>query len=337
MGSKIITEEDFWIYSEGAMPSLFQGTRKSNKTADGKVYITVEDTSTVSWIDFGCKKYMLLMAIAAALAVVVAIAVGVLTVATGGAALLILGAIAGVAGGVIGAVVGGMLCGHKMGPARKWLGNKVDFISTGTKTITGEHQMECKAGGIVKYAPNIKSWLGAIGYASLSYGSELVKCAFMGMGIVGLAPLVIGSSSAGLIGGGFTLSRASAQLAWPTFSSVGRNVLMSFERGTGFKWLGSSIIASRGIFGAESAAKTYAIDEVDENGNPVSVTDSFAKGALPEYELASRLHEKGLSGLQLSDAMFLLYFLNVKSDPAGTFRDKNGKLRNAKNNPRGQN
>ena len=57
---------------------------------------------------------------------------------------------------------------------------------------------------------------------------------------------------------------------------------------------------------------------------------------MPEYELGSRLHEKGLSGLQLSDAMILLYFLNIKSDPAGTFRDKNGKLRNAKNNPRGQ-
>ncbi len=55
MGVEIINEKDFWICSEGAMPTPFQGTRKSNKTSDGKVYITVEDTSTVSWIDFGCK------------------------------------------------------------------------------------------------------------------------------------------------------------------------------------------------------------------------------------------------------------------------------------------
>jgi len=361
MGRKIITEEDFWICSEGAMPSPFQGTRKSNKIADGKIYITVEDTSTISWIDFGCKKYMLLMAIIAAVAVVLAVAVGVLTVATGGAALLILGAIAGVVGGVIGAVVGGMLCGHKMGPARKWLGSKRDLISTGTKTITGEHQMECKAGGIVKYAPNIKSWLGAIGYAGLSYGSELVKCAFagaavgtvgtlLGVGSVtgtgsatlagsmnlgrGLSVLGRVSSSGGTLGTGINISRASMQLAWPTLRSVGSNILTSFGIGGG--WTGVGIaLGSRGIFGAESAAETYAIDEVDENGNPVSVWDSAAKGALPEYELASRLYEKGLSGLQPSDAMLLLYLLNLKTDPKGTYRDRNGQLRNAKNNPTG--
>ena len=125
------------------------------------------------------------------------------------------------------------------------------------------------------------------------------------------------------------------QLAWPTLRSVGSNILTSFGIGGG--WTGAGIaLGSRGIFGAESAAQTYATDAVDENGNPISVTDSFAKGALPEYELASRLHEKGLSGLQWSDAMFLLYFLNLKTDPPATYRDKNGKLRNTKNNPRGQ-
>lgn len=340
MGHKIITEEDFWICSEGAMPTPFQGTRKSNKTITEKVYITLEDKSTVSWIDFGCKKYMLLMAIIAAIAVVVAVAVGVLTVATGGMGLVLLGAIAGVAGGVIGAVVGGMLCGHKMGSARKWLGSKSNFISTGTKTITGEHQMECKAGGIIKYAPNIKSWLGAIGYASLSYGSELVKCAFAGAAVGTVGTLLgVGSvavtGTGGTVGTGISLSRASMQLAWPGLRSVGSNILTSFGIGGG--WTGAGIaLGSRGIFGAESAATTYATATVDENGNSVSIGDSFAKGALPEYELATRLHEKGLSGLQPSDAMFLLYLLHLKADPAGTFRDKNGKLKYAKNNPEGK-
>lgn len=339
MGHKIITEEDFWICSSGAMPSPFQGTRNSNKTNDGKVFITVEDTSTISWIDFGCKKYMLLMAIVAALVVVVAVAVGVITVATGGAGLILLGAIAGVAGGVIGAVVGGMLCGHKMGPARKWLDSKSDFISTGTKTITGAHVMECKAGGVVQYAPNIKSWLGAIGYASLSYASELVKCAFAGAA-VGTAGSLLGVgagtiSAGGTMGTGISLSRASMQLAWPTLRSVGSNILTSFGIGGGWTTAGVAL-GSRGIFGAESAATTYATDAVDENGEPISVLDSFAQGALPEYEFANRMSTQGLAGLQWSDALLALYFLNLKTDPPGTFRDKNGTLRNSRNNPRGQ-
>lgn len=339
MGHKIITEEDFWICSSGAMPSPFQGTRNSNKTNDGKVFITVEDTSTISWIDFGCKKYMLLMAIVAALVVVVAVAVGVITVATGGAGLILLGAIAGVAGGVIGAVVGGMLCGHKMGPARKWLDSKSDFISTGTKTITGAHVMECKAGGVVQYAPNIKSWLGAIGYASLSYASELVKCAFAGAA-VGTAGSLLGVgagtiSAGGTMGTGISLSRASMQLAWPTLRSVGSNILTSFGIGGGWTTAGVAL-GSRGIFGAESAATTYATDAVDENGEPISVLDSFAQGALPEYEFANRMSTQGLAGLQWSDALLALYFLNLKTDPPGTFRDRNGTLRNSRGNPRGQ-
>lgn len=340
MGHKIITEEDFWICSSGAMPSPFQGTRTSNKTLDGKVYITVEDTSTISWIDFGCKKYMLLMAIVAALVVVVAVAVGVITVATGGAGLILLGAIAGVAGGVIGAVVGGMLCGHKMGPARKWLDSKSDFISTGSKTITGAHTMECKAGGIIQYAPNIKTWLGAISYGALSYTSELIKCAFAGAA-VGTAGSLLGvgsvtvAGSGGTLATGFSLSRASMQLAWPTLRSVGSNFLTSFGYGGGIKVAGIAL-GSRGIFGAESAANTYATDAVDENGNPISVVDSFAKGALPEYEFGSRIATQGISGLQWSDALIALYFLNLKVDPKGTFRDGNGNLRNSRNNPRGQ-
>lgn len=339
MGNKIITEEDFWICTEGAMPSPFQGTRESLHDSKGHKYITKADTSTISWIDFGCKKYMLLMAIVAAVAVVLAVAVGVLTVATGGAGLILLGAVAGLVGGVIGAVVGGMLCGHKMGPARNWVEDKKDMILQGTKVITGGCTMTCKAGGTISFAPNIKSWLGAIGYGTLSYASELVKCAFAGAAVGTVGSLFgVGSvavaGSGGTVGTGISLSRASMVLLRPTVSSVMANIGTSF--GIGTTSTGAAIaLGSRGIFGAESAAQTYATDARDENGNPVSVADSFAKGALPEYEFGSRIADKGLSGLQWSDALLGLYFLNLKVDPPGTYRDASGKLRNSRNNPNG--
>ncbi len=338
MGHKIITEEDFWICTEGAMPSTLQGTRKSLHNFNGKFYITKEDTSTSSWIDFGCKKMMLLMAIAAALIVVVAVAVGVLTVATGGLGLIALGAVAGLVGGVVGAVVGGMLCGHKMGPARKWIDSKSDLKLQGVEIITGGCQMECKAGGIVQFAPNIKSWLGAIGYAGLSYGSELVKCAFAGAAVGTVGTLLgVGAVAApgGAVGSGVSLSRAAMILSRPTVGSVLTNIGASFGIGTG--WTGAGIaLGARGIFGSEAAARTHAIGAVDENGNPVSAGGSFINAALPEYEFATRMQEKGLSGLQWSDALLGLYLLNVKADPPGTYRAPNGSLRNARNNPSGK-
>lgn len=339
MGHKIITEEDFWICSSGAMPSPFQGTRRGLHDLKNKLYITKEDTSTLSWIDFGCTKYMLLMAIVAALAVVVAVAVGVLTVATGGMGLIVLGAIAGLAGGAIGAVIGGLLCGHKMGPARQWVQHKSDMILQGTPVVTGGCTMTCKAGGTVQYAPNIKTWLGAIGYASLNYTGELVKCAFAGAA-VGTVGSLLGVGSVGVAGSGGTLgtgiswgSRAMI-LSKPTVASVLSNIGASF--GIGTSATGATIaLGSRGIFGAQSAARDYAIDARDENGNPVNIGDSFAKGALPEYEFGSRIYEQGLSGLQPSDALIALYFLNIKADPSGTYRDSQGTLRNARNNPTG--
>ncbi|OPG95221.1 hypothetical protein B2I21_27260, partial [Chryseobacterium mucoviscidosis] len=60
--------------SSGAMPAQLQGTRKSNKKSSGDVYITVADTATSSWIDFGCTKNMLLAALITAIAVVVVVA-----------------------------------------------------------------------------------------------------------------------------------------------------------------------------------------------------------------------------------------------------------------------
>lgn len=69
MGNKIITEKDFWICTQGNVPAQLQGTREGSKKKSGEKYITVEDKATSSWIDFGCKKYMLLMSIVAAVLV----------------------------------------------------------------------------------------------------------------------------------------------------------------------------------------------------------------------------------------------------------------------------
>ena len=74
--------------------------------------------------------------------------------ATGGAALIAIGALAGLAGAAIGAVMGGLLCRQKMEGGRKWLGS---LIIQGSPGITGGHQTECKAGGIITFAPHIKN------------------------------------------------------------------------------------------------------------------------------------------------------------------------------------
>jgi hypothetical protein len=40
------------------------------------------------------------------------------------------------------------------------MGSKSNFISTGTKTITGAHQMECKAGGLFNLLLTLKAgWM----------------------------------------------------------------------------------------------------------------------------------------------------------------------------------
>jgi Holliday junction resolvase-like predicted endonuclease len=334
MGNKIITEKDFWMCTEGAIPSQLQGSREGTKDLDGNIYITVKDTATVASIDFGCKKYMWLAALAAAAAVLLAVVVGVLTVATGGLALIAMCAIAGVVGGTVAAVVGGLLCGHKMGPQRNWDNSKTEFISQGVNTITGDHKMICAAGGVVQFAPNITSWTGAIGMATLNYASELVKCAFIGAGagtvgtLLGVGSVAV-AGTGGTVGTGISLASRSAVLALPTFQSVGASIAASFGIGTGAT--GATIaVGSRVLFGSQNAASAYAM------GDDQNIADSFAKGALPEYEMASRVHEKGFAGLQPTDALILLHLLNVKFDPKGTYRDSKGTLRNKRGNAEGK-
>ena len=109
------------------------------------------------------------MAIVAAVLVVGAVVLGVVTVATGGAALIAIGALAGLGGATIGAVMGGLLCRQKMGGGRKWLGSKKDLIIQGSPGITGGHQTECKAGGVIIFAPHIKNWSQAVSLGEANY------------------------------------------------------------------------------------------------------------------------------------------------------------------------
>lgn len=323
---KIITEEDFWVCTEGAIPTQFQGTRELLHNEKGEVinYITKEDKSTVGWLDFGCKKYMLLAALVAAALVLLAVIVGALTVATGGAALIAVCALAGLVGGAIGGIVGGLLCGHKVAECREWFDYKLDMSTQGSYNITVKSYMTCKAGGVIRYAPNIKNWVDAIMYARLSYTNELIQCAGAGA-LVGLGGAMCGvgasavAGTGGTMGAGFNFAGRAVTLLKPTWASVGKNLLGS--------------IPFRILSGAENAQYTHATGGINKQGEQSSIGAEFADAALPEYDLYCRVKDKGIGGLQPSDALYLLYLLNVKFDPKGIFRDSKGGVRYARNNP----
>ena len=187
---------------------------------------------------------MLLMAIVAAVLVVGAVVLGVVTVATGGAALIAIGALAGLGGATIGAVMGGLLCGQKMGGGRKWLGSKKDLIIQGSPGITGGHQMKCKAGGVITFAPHIKNWSQAISLGVANYIGGLME-GMMGGAVVGM--------------GGAALNFGKSI---PTNLKV--NFIESFSKfGLGL----------RGVMGVQNTAATYG------NTGEASVTD-FAKGTV---------------------------------------------------------
>ncbi|TWP29927.1 hypothetical protein ETU09_02800 [Apibacter muscae] len=248
MGNKIITEKDFWVCTEGNVPAQLQGTRLGTKKKSGDVYITMEDTSTCSFIDFGCKKYMLLMAIVAAVAVVALAVVGVLTVATGGAALIALGAIAGAVGAAVGGVIGGLLCGQKMGGARVWSNEKKNFISQGVPTITGGSTMTCKAGGIISFAPQIKSWSQAISLGVANYVGGI----FEGM----LAGAVIGMTGGALSGGWTAFAgtgiRGVGQAALNFAKSMPKNFYVN-----ALESVSKVGLTLRGAMGAQGVAQQY--------------------------------------------------------------------------------
>lgn len=289
MGNKIITEKDFWMCSSGAMPAQLQGTRKSNKKSTGEVYITVADTATSSWIDFGCTKNMLLAAIITAVAVVVVVA---LIVGTGGVAaigligMMAIGAGAGVIGGTIAAIDGALKCGQKNATARTWDKSKQNLILTGTPAITGDCTMTCSIGGVVKFAPEIKSWIHALAIGGFNYVTKLAESA-LGGAAVGAGGFLV----SGLAGGSLALSA-------PTFGSVLTNVAQGF---TGI-WGGS-----RALFGLNSLANEHAY------GNVTNATEAgtvLVNGGIPEIGMAQRIFT---GQAQPTDYMLFLYLLNIKA------------------------
>lgn len=303
MGNKIITEEDFWVCSGGAVPAQLQTTQLSTKQISGHKYITVNDKATSSWIDFGCKKLMLIMAL---LAAVLAVAI----VATGGAALAVIvaaGAAAGAAGAAFGAVLGALICGQKAAPARVWNQSKSDLYIQGFQAITGDHTMTCRLfGETIRFAPNIKNWWQAIALGGLNYLTGIVEGALAGA-LVGL--------------GGGILSGA-ARLALPTLSSVAGNVAASF--GT----IGAPV---RALFGASNAANAWAVGDANTTSE---IAASFANGAVPEAGSAYRI---ATGQAQAGDAMLLLYLLRLKAPQPKTPPVRNQGQQPAKPGGKGNN
>jgi Holliday junction resolvase-like predicted endonuclease len=149
--------------------------------------------------------------------------------------------------------------------------------------------MTCKIGGVVKFAPEIKSWSQAIGLAGLNYLTKFAEC--------GLAGAAVGGGGYMLAG----LATGSLALAMPTVGSVVSNIATSFIGIFG---------ASRVLFGANALANDAAMSKVDGAGNAFS---SFGNGAIPEYGSIKRIVT---GNAHPTDAMLLLYLLHLKTPPA---------------------
>ena len=230
MGNKIITEKDFWICSCGAVPAQFQSTQKTVKKKSEEKYITVRDTATSSWIDFGCTRMMLIMAIIAAAVVVIA----AMTVATGGAALIALGALAGLAGAAWGAIIGTMLCGQLAAKARTWVGSKSNYIVQGVETITGNQTMTCPVGGVVTFAPQIKNWSQAIALGAGNYIGHLMEGMMAGAAIGMGGAALSGGAGAFASGGIRGVGQAALQFAKSAPLNVIKNIGATFGYSGGF-------------------------------------------------------------------------------------------------------
>lgn len=272
MENKIITEEDFWECSGGLMPAPFQSTQLIAYTngTKAKKYIIQTDKSTLSWVDFSCKKLMLLYAVVAAIAA----AIACLCVATGGAALIAICAIAGAVGAAWGAVIGSLICGHMVAMAREWITSKDDFQILGIHTITGKDEMVCNAFTFIgmspetiTYKPNVKSWSQALSLGAANFIGEVFK----GM----MAGACIGAAAAAISG----IATAAASGGW---AGVGKAVLGFIKSApTNFIVnLAESIsgigLAMRGVMTAQSGLATYG--ELGEDMTQEDLNNAMTQG-----------------------------------------------------------
>lgn len=261
MGHKRITEKDFWKCTEGNMPAQLQSTQTTAKKSSGEKYITIKDTSTSSWIDFSCKKAMLIYAIIAAAAVVIA----AMIVGTGGAALIALGALAGLAGAAWGAVIGALLCGQTAAKGRKWVEVPKSRMTAvqGVRQITGDCTMTCIVGGVITFDPQIKSWSQAIALGAGNYISGLMEGMMAGAAIGMGGAALSGGAGAFASGGARGLGQAALQFAKSAPMNVLRNIGASF----GYAGAGASASAAyttaaaavglRGLTAAQSGLTHY--------------------------------------------------------------------------------
>jgi len=289
MGNKIITEKDFWICTGGTTPAQLQTTQLTTKKESGHKYITVADTATSSWIDFGCKKLMWIMAILAAVVVV-------LVVATGGAALgalIAAGAIAGAAGAAFGAVVGALICGQKAAAARKWLTSKPDMIIQGRRAISGDNQMKCMLfGETITFAPHIKNWWQAIALGAANYIGGIMEGMMYGAAI-GAAGGVISGGPAVLSQFGVSNVAANWLATWSGWGlglrgAVTAQSVLGAYGNTGE--VTTDDVVSKGIFGMETGTLHSAQNIVSGNG---TMTDLIGLGLwfLPAHGRSNEARE----------------------------------------------
>ena len=263
MGNKRITEKDFWMCTNGAVPAQLQGTNETVKKFSGEKYITIQDKATSSWIDFGCTKLMLIYALLAAAVVVIA----AMTVATGGAALIALGALAGLAGAAWGAVVGSMLCGHQGAKIREWI--KVpkakQTLIQGVEQVTGDYKMSCMIpGGMVTFAPQIKNWSQAVSLGASNYLGKLME-GMMAGAAVGMGGALISGGAGAFASGGM---RGIGQAAWQFAKSMPKNFYVN-----AIESVSKFGLALRGVMGVQNTDATYG------NTGEASATD-FLKGTV---------------------------------------------------------
>jgi|GEM_PF-5739581 len=136
------------------------------------------------------------MLVAAILAAIIAVAV----VATGGAALVLIGAIAGAA---FGAVIGSLLCGQLVVKVRKWKDSKSNFTIFGIDTITGDHTMICPIfGDEISFNPNIKTWTQAYAIGISNFIKGVAEGAMVGGMIAMSGGLISGGGFRSLFAGG---------------------------------------------------------------------------------------------------------------------------------------
>jgi len=191
--NRILNNKDYFLCSGGCSPAKMQHTQTVASKQDGTYYLTADDIKTQFYGDFVCQKAVYLAALVGAL-------ISVAFAATGGAALAML-ATAAISGGATGGAVGlgiGLLCGIAAAYANfrsMWLLTipNVAITSSQKKLITETSFLRCKMGGVVQYAPNIKTWWQALLVSGNNVVMALLKGVMVGaaMGALFTMPNII--------------------------------------------------------------------------------------------------------------------------------------------------